>query len=126
MMERKIFKDVLWETIEDYTMLLHLLPCIYNDINEKYDNNLEVAKKILLFYLENDYVSFFYKNWKNPLNYIEIPKDKALKLLVETSSWENPDKDDLWVTASATKKGEDLYYSGEIMDENFKIPELFV
>ncbi|MDR2206279.1 MAG: hypothetical protein LBE36_09025 [Flavobacteriaceae bacterium] len=122
--ERKIFKYVLWNTIEDYTMLMHLLPDIYNDINERYDDNLTVAKKVLLFYLENGYVTFFYESWKNPNNYTEIPKDKALKLLMETSSWENPDKNHQWITVSATKKGEELYYSGQIENNDFILPHI--
>lgn len=125
MIERKIFKSVLWDTIEDYTILMHILPDIYNDINERYDDNLLIAKRVLSFYLENDYVVLFYEDWKNPNNYIEIPKRKALKLLTETTSWNEPNKDDLWVTVSATKKGEELYYSGKIMCKNFKLPKLF-
>lgn len=119
---RKIFKNVLWATIEDYTRLLHLIPEIYNEINDRYDSYLTVAKKVLLFYLENDYVALFYENWKIFDNYIEIPKEKALYLLMETVSWENPNKGDLWITVSATKKEEDLYYTDKILNDNFKLP----
>lgn len=91
-MERKIFKNVLWDTIEDYTKLMHLLPDIYNDINEKYDDDLVIAKRVLLFYLKNDYIALFYENWKNLNNYTKISKDESLNLLLETSSWEKPNK----------------------------------
>lgn len=123
--ERKIFKNVLWNTIVDYVKLMHLLPDIYNDINEKYDDDLVIAKRVLLFYLENDYIALFYENWKNLNNYTEISKDKSLKLLLETSSWEEPNNDSLWITVSATKKGEELYYSGKIIDERFEFPKIW-
>ncbi|WP_161531914.1 hypothetical protein [Riemerella anatipestifer] len=123
--ERRIFKNVLWDTIEDYTKLLHLLPSIYNDISEQYDSDLKVAKKILLFFVENNYVALFYEDWRYPNNYFEVPKDKSLKLLIENSSWEVPTQNDLWITVSATPKGKELYYSDRVMDESFKVPQLF-
>lgn len=122
-MKKRIFKAVLWAAIEDYTKLLHLLPDIYNDINDKYDINLSIAKKVLLFYIENDYISLFYENWKIPNKFIKIPKKKALKLVIETSAWERPN-DDLWVVISASPKGEDLYYSGKIDDDSFILPDI--
>ena len=59
-MERKIFKTVLWATIEDYVLLIHIPSEIYNEIDEKYDDRIiDIAKKILLFYLENDFILLF-------------------------------------------------------------------
>lgn len=123
-MKRKIFKAVLWASIEDYCRLIHIIPEVYNEIEENYDDRVVIiSKKVLLYYLEEDYVYLFYENWKIQNQYIEIPKDLALKLVVEDSSWEEP-KEDIFITVSATQKGEDLYNSGEIMNDNFKLPEI--
>lgn len=124
-MERKIFKAVLWATIEDYVLLIHIPPEIYNEVDEKYDDRIiDIAKKILFFYLENDYISLFYDNpGKSKFTPKEIPKSVAKELILDNSCWDK-DLDGVFITASATKKGEDLYYSWEIMDENFKLPEV--
>lgn len=124
-MERKLFKAILWATIEDYVLLIHLPPEIYNEIDEKYDDRIvEIAKKILLFYLENDFISLFYDNLENP-KFVpnEISKEKAKELISDDSSWDK-DLEGVFITASATKKGEELYYSWEIMDEKFKLPKI--
>ena len=69
------------------------------------------------------YISLFYENWKVPNEFIKIPKNNALKLVIKTSAWEIPN-DDLWVVASASSKGEDLYYSGKIDDNSFILPDI--
>ena len=124
-MERKIFKTVLWATIEDYVLLIHIPSEIYNEIDEKYDDRIiDIAKKILLFYLENDFILLFYDNpGESKFTPKEILKEKARQLIFDDSSW-NKDLEGVFITARTTKKGEDLYYSGMIMDENFKLPPL--
>jgi len=125
-MKRKIFKAVIWATIEDYARFIDIPLEIYNEIDEKYDDKvIEIAKKILLFYLEEDYVSLFYEKLSlyNNSEFIEIPKDKAKELIPKDLSWEDS-TENILITASATKKGEELYYSGKIMEEDFKIPEI--
>lgn len=133
-MERYMFKTVLWATIEDYAGLYSLiwelnslLPEEYELLPKEYEIiNLAPARNILSFYLEEDYVSLFYNKWcTTNFELKEIPKEKALKLILEDSCWTAPSNTDIYITASATQKGEDLYNSGEVMNENFKVPEIF-
>ena len=124
-MERKIFKAVLWATIEDYARFIDIPLEIYNEIDERYDDKvLEIAKKVLLFYLQGDYISIFYENWTlYHSDFVEVSKEKTLELILNNDSWKDP-INDVFITASATKKGEELYYSGKIMDESFKLPKV--
>lgn len=109
-MKKRIFKAVLWAAIEDYTRLIHIPLEIYNEIDEKYDSKIiEIAKKVLQFYLQEGYISLFYEKWTlYESEFIEISKEKSQNLILENSSWEEP-KENIFITISSTPKGEDLY-----------------
>lgn len=125
MITRKIFDIVLWDCIEDYVRLIHILPSIYNEIDECYDDQLlDIAKKILYFYVENGYVSLFYEYWSLEGSCLkEIYREDALYLILCNKSWYEPEED-IFIVASATSKGENLYNSGEIMSGTFCLPNI--
>lgn len=124
-MNRKIFNIVLWDCIEDYTRLIHILPSIHNEIDKYYDDQLlDIAKRVLYFYIENGYVDLFYEYWSLEGSHLkEIDRQEALYLILYDKSWHEP-KEDTFIVASATLKGENLYNSGEIMNGIFCLPNI--
>lgn len=124
-MNRKIFNIVLWDCIEDYTRLIHILPSIHNEIDKYYDDQLlDIAKRVLYFYIENGYVNLFYEYWSLEGSHLkEIDRQEALYLILYDKSWHEP-KENTFIVASATLKGENLYNSGEIMNGIFCLPNI--
>lgn len=124
-MNRKIFNIVLWDCIEDYTRLIHILPSIHNEIDKYYDDQLlDIAKRVLYFYIENGYVDLFYEYWSLEGSHLkEIDRQEALYLILYDKSWHEP-KENTFIVASATLKGENLYNSGEIMNGIFCLPNI--
>ena len=124
MINREAFKSILLYSIEDYAGLLHLVWSIDSLLFKEDDAHLEIARKILSFYIKGDYIALFYdKLGDSEFVPKEIPKEKAIELILDDSSWDT-DFTNVYITASATKKGEDLYNSGKIMDESFKLPKV--
>lgn len=124
-MNRKIFDIVLWDCIEDYVRLIHILPSIHNEIDECYDDQLlDIAKRVLYFYIENGYVNLFYEYWSLEGSHLkEIDKREALNLILYDKSWHELEED-TFIVANATLKGENLYNSGEIMNGIFCLPNI--
>jgi|GEM_PF-3258333 len=124
MINREAFKSILLYSIEDYAGLLHLVWSIDSLLFNEDDTHLEIARKILSFYIKEDYINLFYDKLGDP-EFIpqKISKEESLELIQNDSFWDT-DFTNIYIAASATKKGEDLFYSGEIMDESFKIPEV--
>lgn len=127
-MIRELLTKILVSTIEDdYTRLEHIRPELYSSLQSILSDEeiFNVTKEILYNYIKEDIVCLYYENWKEPNLYIKIDKFDAEKLVFQELSWNGPNTNDICIVARVTKKGEELYYSGEILTKNFKfLPEI--
>jgi hypothetical protein len=104
-----IASKILWSTIEDFVGLWEILWEL-NSILPKNSQkeNQEKAKEILIYFLEQNLVTFYWSKWGSE-ELEELQFNEALKLLGGEKYWDAPAINELCVKIGSTEKGEMVY-----------------
>lgn len=111
MMKELVYK-ILWSTIEDFVGLWE----INWEVNTFFPNNSssqnkEFARKILVYFIENDLVKLYFDKWGGD-ELSELNKKEALEITREEKFWDPPSINDRCIKVGSTEKGE-MYYKKE-------------
>lgn len=114
MILKKISKNILWATIEDYAGLWEVLWEVNSLTCENtYEENKKIAYVNLVDFLKKGIVDFFY--CVEP--YGELKKieniNEILNLLKNDKYWHEPEKNEISIRVGSTEKGK-KYYENEI------------
>lgn len=113
---KHIVQKVIWSTIEDFVGLWEIeweVNSLLPDGPVTLTRN--ITMKILLSFVENDLVDFYYSRWGDNLLEV-IDKSQAIEIINGGKYWEAPNFGELCVKVGSTKKGEKFYNEGIIKD----------
>ncbi|MGB4774049.1 MAG: hypothetical protein WBP45_02655 [Daejeonella sp.] len=115
-MNKELIYKLLWATIEEYTGLWELHWEINSALKVVSALNKELAKKILLYFLETGLVKLYYDKWGGD-QLQEISQQEAIEIINKDKFWVAPEINDLCVKVSSTEKGE-KYYNEELIQDS--------
>lgn len=104
-----ILYKILWATIEDFDGLWEVHWELNSLLPENSSlENREIAKKILLYFLEAELVILFYDKWgADELK--EIKFEEAIAIIKDKRFWKPPALNEVCVKVGNTPKGENFY-----------------
>ncbi|GAA4314316.1 hypothetical protein [Compostibacter hankyongensis] len=113
---KDIIYKILWSTIEDFVGLWEILWELNSLLPGKgYKENLESAKKILKYFLEQNLVIFYMNRWGND-ELEELSFNETLKFLGDEKYWNAPSINELCIKSGNTEKGE-KFYNEELLSD---------
>lgn len=115
-MNKELIYKLLWATIEEYAGLWELHWEINSTLKITSSSNKDLAKNILLLFIEKDLVKLYYDRWGGEDQLEEISQHEAIEVLDEDKFWIAPEINDLCVKVGSTKKGE-RYYNEELIGD---------
>ncbi|MBL7790953.1 MAG: hypothetical protein JNK77_01420 [Saprospiraceae bacterium] len=113
-MSKELIYKLLWSTIEDYVGLWELL-WETNSISSSSTSDIELAKRVLLYFIEAGLVNLYYDKWGND-QLVEIGLQESIEIININKYWSPPDINDFCVKVGSTQKGE-KYYNEELIED---------
>ena len=113
-MSKELMYKVLWSTIEEFVGLWEFLWEINCSPKGNLTSNREIAKKLLLYFLEIGLVKLFYNKWGDEQLH-EISHQESIEIIKGDKFWLAPELNDLCVKIGCTEKGE-RYYNEELIE----------
>lgn len=116
MLTKEILYKILWSTIEEFTGLWE----IHWELNSLFpqnssEENREIGKKILIYFLETDFIRIYFDKWGvDKLKAVD--KLDEVKVLNDNKFWEAPLINEICIKAGCTVKGEEVY-KNELIDD---------
>jgi len=113
---KNIVYKILWSTIEDFLGLWEIpweLKSLLPDKSQ--EENQEMAKKILRYFLEQNLITFYMSKWGSD-ELEEIGFREAIKLIEDEKYWDAPAINELCIKIGNTEKGE-KFYNDELIED---------
>ncbi len=114
-MSKELIYKLLWSSIEDFVGLWELHWEVNSNLKSDSTSNKELAKKILLHFLEVGLIKLYYDKWGDD-QLQEISKQEAIEIIKEEKFWSAPKVNDVCVKIGSTEKGE-KYYNEELIED---------
>jgi len=113
---KDIVYKILWSTIEDFVGLWEILWELNSVLTDKsQEENQEIAKKILRYFLEQNLITFYVSKWGSD-KLEELDFGEALKLIEDKKYWNAPSINELCIKIGNTEKGE-KFYNEELIED---------
>jgi hypothetical protein len=112
-----IVYKILWSTIEDFVGLWE----IWWEVNSYFpkqspEENKEITKKVLSYFLENNLVTFYFGSWGSE-ELISINSAEVMIIIDQEKYWLPPATKDTCIKIGNTEKG-DKYYNDKLIKDS--------
>jgi len=113
---KDIVYKILWSAIEDFVGLWEILWELNSVLTDKsQEENQEIARKILRYFLEQNLITFYVSKWGSD-KLEELDFGEALKLIEDKKYWNAPSINELCIKIGNTEKGE-KFYNEELIED---------